>query len=140
MSDPYRRQHHGDEKKVHHGDLRITESNAAAMANLAEVTGDLYIRADAQLQALEEVGKSLRVECSGKLHAPAWLGPIFREIESDGQYALCRSDDGYYVAGCRGPWSAEDALSHWRDNPRPDNQGRSALYVAAIEKAEAKRQ
>ncbi|PNQ53602.1 hypothetical protein C1141_20400, partial [Vibrio agarivorans] len=57
-------------------------------------------------------------------------------ITSDDHYALFRSEDGRYTAGCRGPWTVKEALSHWRDNPRPDNQGRAALFVAAIKKSE----
>ena len=137
---------------THEGELTITDPNAdytgltrvtgtliieadAQLPALESVGGGLIVKADAQLPVLESVGGWLKVEGPGSVNAPKYLGRVFREIESDDHYALCRSEDGYYVAGCRGPWSADEALEHWR-SPRPDNQSRAASFVLAIERAE----
>ena len=44
---------------IHHGNLTITTANAAKYADLTEVTGSLYIGADAKLDALTTVGGDL---------------------------------------------------------------------------------
>ena len=40
-----------------------------------------------------------------------------------------------YIAGCRGPWTAKQALAHWGSPLRTDD--RAKLFVAAIKAAEA---
>src|SRR3546814_630111 len=46
-------------------------------------------------------------------------------------YALIQTDTGQYIAGCRGPWSKEQALAHWGKPSRTDK--RAKAFVAAIE-------
>ena len=41
---------------------------------------------------------------------------------------------GKYVAGCRGPWTAEEALEHWSEHH--PNQDRATLFREAIVKHE----
>ena len=64
---------------------------------------------------------------------PSYKGPISIEIANDGSYALYRSPDGFYRAGCRGPWKAERALEHW--DGRRDR--RATMFAEAIRRAEA---
>lgn len=47
------------------------------------------------------------------------------------QYTLLRDPDGYYYAGCRGPFTAEQALKH-----RDREDDRACLFTFAILMAE----
>ena len=47
-------------------------------------------------------------------------------------YTLFRTPSGYYTAGCRGPWTAGEALRHW--GPRTDT--RALVFSEAIKRAE----
>ena len=106
---------------------------------LTEVGGSLYIHAESHLPALTEVKEHARISRGKTLDAPnaRIIGGEFHGIAADDEYELFRSADGMYVAGCRGPWSASEALDHWLNNSRPDNQSRAALFVDAIQSAEA---
>lgn len=140
-------------KTIHEGNLIVTEARQdyiqrvtgfliirtdAHLPVLESVGGDLIIRADAQLPALTEVKRKARISRGKTLNAPnaRIIGGEFHGIAADDEYELFRSADGMYVAGCRGPWTAEKALAHWK-NPRSDNRERAALFVDAIQSAEA---
>lgn len=45
-------------------------------------------------------------------------------------YALHVSDSGLYSAGCRGPWTAAEALRHWND--KHSTPARATLFKEAI--------
>ncbi len=100
---------------------------------LAEVGGYVSVDEGATLNAplLAEVGGDVSVSKGATLNAPL-LAEVYREIAHDEYSALFRSTSGRYRAGCRGPWTAEQALEHW--GPRSDD--RAVLFCEAIRKAE----
>ena len=51
--------------------------------------------------------------------------------ESDG-YVLQRTIYGFYVAGCRGPWTPGEALRHWGQR----NDTRARIFSEAIKRVE----
>ena len=94
----------------------------ASLPALTSVGGGLSVYADASLPALTSVGGGLYVYADASLHAPL-LGWV--EVARS-HYALLHKD-GLYRAGCRGPFTAEQALTHWR---REDE--RAQVFTAAI--------
>jgi len=52
------------------------------------------------------------------------------------EYAL-HIKDGKYRAGCRGPWSAAEALNHWGDGH--ETPSRANLFMEAIKQIESGR-
>lgn len=113
----------------HIGDLIVTKKNVNDVAHLTEVTGNLYIEADAQLPVLTSVGGYLFIDADARLPVLTSVGGnLFiaigvsfdhSSIEFGAgrvlavhEYAL-HIKDGEYRAGCRGPWSAEQSLKHW---------------------------
>lgn len=55
-------------------------------------------------------------------------GADWTAIAWDTEYDLFRTEAGLYAAGCRGPWTADEALQHW--GKRQD--ARAVLFTAAI--------
>ena len=92
----------------------IVEQGATFTAPVLEKAGDVIVYQEATFTAPE--------------YDPDL---VFREIENDGEYALCKNAHGLYRAGCRGPFTAEQALEH--GDGRPDR--RATLFAAAIQKS-----
>jgi len=90
----------------HTGNLTITDQNLETCLVLAQVTGALSVQAKgAQFPAL------------GRVIAMSTWG-------------LVLLNNGMFCAGCRGPWTREQALAHW--GKRTDE--RAKLFTAAIRK------
>ena len=90
----------------HTGNLTITDQNLETCLVLAQVTGWLSVLAEgAQFPKL------------GRVIAMSTWG-------------LVLLNDGMLSAGCRGPWTKEQALAHW--GKRADK--RAKLFTAAIRK------
>ena len=107
-------------------------TNATIMAG--SKAKNITIRAGEHVIApdLAEVSGYVRVYQEATFTAPEYDPDlVFREIENDGEYALCKNAHGLYRAGCRGPFTAEQALEHW--DGRRDR--RATLFAAAIQKS-----
>ena len=134
----------------HIGDLIVTKKNVNDVAHLTEVTGDLYIEADAHLPVLTSVGGGLSIEADA--HLPVLtsvggglsiaIGVSFDHagIEFGAGSVLAIHEcalhvkDGEYRAGCRGPWSAQQALRHWSpDHHAPTRAAKFRDAIAAHE-------
>lgn len=99
---------------IYCGDLIVTKSNAKAVA-LTSVGSDLFIEHGITFDYS-------RIEFGA--------GEVLAVLE----YAL-HFKDGFYRAGCRGPWTADQALSHWAvGHHAPD---RAKLFRETIEKHQA---
>ena len=100
----------------------------AQLPALTSVGGDLSVKADARLPALTSVGGSLYVMADAQLRAPMlrFYGERYLEIARSG-YVLFAGDRGNYRAGCRGPFTRDEALAHWS---RSDE--RAKVFTAAI--------
>ena len=135
-------------KTKHNGNLVITDVNAKEFDNLVEVTGYLHIDADAQLPALTTVGGSLEIHSEAQLPALTTVGRSLYvktgitfdysaikfhkgKVIAIWQFAL-HEKDGMYTAGCRGPWTKEQALAHWGEGHH--EPGRAAAFRDAIKK------
>jgi len=118
----------------HIGDLIVTKKNAATVTHITEVTGYLYICDEgAALPVLTSVGGSLYIAIGIQFdhsHIEFGAGQVLAVWE----YAL-HVKDGQYRAGCRGPWSAAQALAHWHaEHHAPP---RAKTFRAAIDEHEA---
>ena len=111
------------------GGCLYIRADGTSLPALAAVSGDLYIRADgASLPALAAVGCSLYI-CPGIQFDHSKIEFGHGEVLAVSEYAL-HLKDGLYRAGCRGPWTAEQALAHWSTaHPVP---ARATLFRAAI--------
>ena len=126
----------------HTGNLTITDQNLETCLVLAQVTGALSVQAKgARFSALVKTGW-LSVEASGaqfpKLVEAGWLCvlaegaqfPALGRVIAMSTWGLVLLNDGMLSAGCRGPWTREQALAHW--GKRTDK--RAKLFTAAIHK------
>lgn len=104
----------------------------ASLPALTSIGGGMYVYADASLFALTSIGGRLSVRESASLRAPNAViyGEKWTEI-AESCYVMFRSESGRYMAGCRGPFTAAEALKHWN---RSDERAR--VFTAAIKKAE----
>jgi hypothetical protein len=118
----------------HLGNLVITKDNSQDFLELVDVTGYLYIRADASLPALTTVGGSLYIN-AGKLKAPliSTLHGCKGRLLSICRYGLWLSDDGLYYGGCKSGLTQAEALAYFAG--RTDE--RAVMFIAAIAKAES---
>jgi hypothetical protein len=75
-----------------------------------EYCSDLHIYEDATLNApiLVKCGM-VAIQEGGTLNAPL-IGVVIAQGDA---WALVRMPDGRYRAGCRGPFTREEALEHW---------------------------
>ena len=103
-------------------------------ANLISVTGNVtaWDGATFTAPALTTCGK-VTVCKGGTFSAPVLTesGNIFHEIAVS-EYTLFASPT-LYKSGCRGPWTADQALAHW--SQRSDQ--RAVMFTAAIKQHEA---
>jgi hypothetical protein len=139
--------------KTHHGNLTVTAANREQCKDITEVTGSLYISADASLPVLTTVGGYLDISADASLPVLATVGGSLYiraddakfdapqlavlhgnkgELLAVSQYGLWRSHDGYYFAGCRGPLSLTQATEVWN---RSDERG--MVFSLAIHFVEA---
>jgi hypothetical protein len=109
------------------GGVIIHASADARLPLLESVGGDLCIYADANLPVLERVGGGLVIYATADL-------PVLRSAHGKPgrllavhEYGLWQDDVGLYSAGCRGPFTKAQALSHW---DREDD--RALLFALAI--------
>ena len=128
----------------HTGDLTITDQNLKTCLVLAQVTGALYVQAEgAQFPKLAEVTGALDVwakgaqfpklaEVTGALcvRAEGAQFPALGRVIAMSTWGLVLLNNGMFCAGCRGPWTREQALAHW--GKRTDE--RAKLFTAAIRK------
>ena len=126
----------------HTGNLTITDQNLETCLVLAEVTGELYVLAEgAQFPALAEVTGALSVEAEGAqfpklaqvtgalyVQAEGAQFPKLGRVIAMSTWGLVLLNNGMFCAGCRGPWTREQALEHW--GQRTDE--RAKLFTAAI--------
>jgi len=138
----------------HIGDLIVTKGNAANVAHITEVTGNLHILTEGvALPVLTSVGGALYILAEGVAlpvltsvggHLYITIGIHFDhshiafgagQVLAVWKYAL-HVKDGQYRAGCRGPWSAEEALAHWHaGHPEPSRAEEFREAIAAQEAA-----
>ena len=124
----------------HTGNLTITDQNLETCLVLAQVTGELSVRAEgAQFPALVETGE-LYVEAEGAqfpalvktgalyVRAEGAQFPKLGRVIAMSTWGLVLLNNGMFCAGCRGPWTREQALAHW--GKRTDK--RAKLFTAAI--------
>jgi hypothetical protein len=78
----------------HEGNLIITRANKDLFLELVEVTGPLYIRADAQLPALTTVGGYLYIRADAQLPALTTVGG-YLYIRADAQLPALTTVGGY---------------------------------------------
>ena len=78
----------------HVGNLEITANNAEQFALLEEVTGSIYILADAQLPVLATVGGSLYIHADAQLPVLATVGG-YLYIGADAQLPVLATVGGY---------------------------------------------
>jgi hypothetical protein len=105
----------------------------AQLPALTSVGGYLSVQADAQLPALTSVGGDLSVAIGTSFdHSCIEFGA--GRVLAIHEYAL-HVKEGQYRAGCRGPWSAEQALKHWNIGHHAPT--RAEKFRAAIEAQEA---
>jgi hypothetical protein len=110
---------------------------AKADLPMLRTTSRIYIARSGALIApqLTEVRLTVHLQKDALLYAPLLKNAdVYTEI-AYAYYTLYRSDKGMYIAGCRGPWTAEQALDHW-SNRLGGCEERSALFVEAVKKAE----
>src|SRR3990167_5335293 len=120
------------------------EAEGAQFPKLAEVTGALYVRAKgAQFPELAEVTGALSVEAEGAQfpELAEVTGALYVQAEGAqfpklgrgiamSTWGLVLLNNGMFCAGCRDPWTREQALAHW--GQRTDE--RAKLFTAAIRK------
>ena len=107
----------------HTGNLTITDQNLETCLVLAQVTGELSVRAEgAQFPKLAQVTGWLSVEAEGAQF------PALGRVIAMSTWGLVLLNNGMFCAGCRGPWTREQALAHW--GKRTDE--RAKLFTAAI--------
>src|SRR3990167_1210025 len=119
------------------------QAKGAQFPKLAEVTGALDVRAEgAQFPKLAEVTGALDVQAkgaqfpklvkTGALHVRAKGAqfPKLGRVIAMSTWGLVLLNNGILSAGCRGPWTREQALAHW--GKRTDE--RAKLFTAAIRK------
>ena len=100
-------------------------AEGAQFPKLAEVTGTLYVRAEgAQFPKLAEVTGALDLRAKGAQF------PKLGRVIAMSTWGLVLLNNGILSAGCRGPWTREQALAHW--GKRTDE--RAKLFTAAIRK------
>lgn len=101
-----------------------TPADVLAAADVVSVDGWLYISAEgASLPVLTNIGENLYISAEG-----ASL-PCFGTIIAHSDWSLIRlHSTGLYAAGCRGPWTRDQALAHWKG--RSDE--RAVLFTAAL--------
>ena len=89
--------------------------------------GGLDIREGASLTApaLTEVSGWLYIHKGANLTAPGWNQLAFGD-----KYCLYRTPAGKYQAGCRGPWTAAEALAHWSGDSDKCKRFREAIIKA----------
>ena len=108
----------------HTGNLTITDQNLKTCLVLAEVTGALDVWAEgAQFPKLVKTG-TLYVWAEGAQF------PELGRVIAMSTCGLVLLNNGILSAGCRGPWTREQALAHW--GKRTDE--RAKLFTAAIRK------
>jgi hypothetical protein len=108
-------------------DLTIYASAEARLPLLESVGGDLRIYADANLPVLENVGGYLAIDADANLPVLGSAHGKPGRLIAVHDYGLWQADDGAYSAGCRGPLTKAQALSHW---DRGDD--RALLFTLAI--------
>ena len=128
------------------GNLGVTPENASQYSGITKVSGGLYIREGASLTApaLTECGW-LDIREGASLTAPAltevsgWLyihkganltAPGWNQLAFGDKYCLYRTPAGKYQAGCRGPWTAAEALAHWSGDSDKCKRFREAIIKA----------
>lgn len=116
----------------HIGDLTITKANAKNFEKLEEVTGYLYIEHKASLPVLTSVGGDLSITFGLTFDYSA-IKFDAGEVLAVWEYAL-HHKDGLFRAGCRGPWTAEQALEHWDAGHHAPS--RAELFRATIQALE----
>ena len=128
----------------HTGNLTITDQNLETCLVLAQVTGWLSVRAEgAQFPKLAQVTGALYVrakgaqfpelaEVTGALYVQAEGAqfPKLGRVIAMSTWGLVLLNNGMFCAGCRDPWTREQALEHW--GQRTDE--RAKLFTAAIRK------
>ena len=99
--------------KKHVGNLRIeSKSDAEKYADVSEVTGSLYIRADASLPVLTTVGGSLDIGAENiELPALEIAHGVKGRLLAIHKHGLWLSDDYKYYAGCKGPMTKNQAIA-----------------------------
>lgn len=119
------------------GDLIVTKANLKDCADITEVTGYLYILAEgASLPVLTSVSGDLYISYGITFdHSAIEFGA--GQVLAVWEYAL-HVRHGEYRAGCRGPWTAEQALAHW--NVGHHEPSRAELFREAIKAHEAARE
>ena len=80
--------------RIHQGDLTITRANAKACEDITEVTGYLYIRADASLPVLTTVGGSLDISADASLPVLTTVGGSL-DISADASLPVLTTVGGY---------------------------------------------
>ena len=99
----------------HIGDLIITAANASSFQHLEEVTGSLYIRADAQLPVLTSVGGYLDISADGfkveSLPALKSAHGVEGRLVAVKKWGLWYSTDYKFYAGCQGPLTKRQAIA-----------------------------
>ena len=90
---------------IHNGNLTIAAANAERYRDLTEVSGSLYIHANAKLDALQSVGWFLYISADAKLDAPELYPPGFSKFRViDGLPCVVLSEktrDGVTILSCR---------------------------------------
>jgi hypothetical protein len=121
----------------HEGSLTVTKANASSLSHitsvggslnveaevdfpqLASVGGYLYVGAEVDFPLLTGVGGNLYVRAEAALPDTSGITFGAGQVLALWGYAL-HFKDGLYRAGCRGPWTAEQALAHWtEEHPEP---------------------
>lgn len=128
------------------GPYRVEGSLYLRNCDLAGVTLPIKISGSLDLRRCDLAGVTLPISVGGWLDlghcenfdpAQWWTErgmATKRHCIAISNYALIHTDGGRYIAGCRGPWTAERALAHWGDKSRIDERAR--LFVKAIEQNE----
>jgi len=125
-----------------HGSLDLSGTQITALPEGLTVHGWLDLRGT-QITALPE-GLTVHgwLDLRGAEHlqfpTPYWNtaeATRFRALAADDSYALLQTDTGLLSAGCRGPWTVNEAVAHWGKPSRTD--ARAKMFVAAINALEA---
>lgn len=118
------------------GGSLIVDTSDSVIPKLQKVCGSLLVEADSlDLPALRHVRHQFNVapRCKFDYSKIKFTKGVVLAIQ---QYVLFYRD-GEYRAGCRGPWTAEQALAHWNENHKVPQ--RAMLFREAIVANEAKR-
>ena len=119
------------------GYLYLRGSAVTALPPRLSVAGSIFMDQTA-ITALPDdlvVGGRLHLDQTRMRFPTGWYretpgGKRWRALASAGGYTLLQSETGQIIAGCRGPWTREEALAHWGDPARTDDRARR--FVAAL--------